>query len=75
MSTYALTLYRQVIYINDDTEEVVLTPPGGSEVIAHDTARKRTGSRSDETTSSTYYNADMDMEVKDVSRRGSIDVA
>lgn len=66
-------MYRQVVYVNDDTEEVVLVPPGGSEVVSHDSARKRTGSRSEETTSSTYYDADMGMEVKSVSRRGSID--
>ena len=36
LSTYALTLYRQVVYINKASDEVVLTPPSGATVRSPD---------------------------------------
>lgn len=36
LSTYALTLYRQVVYINNSTDEVVLTRPKGAAISSGD---------------------------------------
>lgn len=63
LSTYALTLYRQVVYMNDETQEIVLNPPAHSDVTPSPVKSSRSASE-DKASSSTYYNKDMDCEVK-----------
>lgn len=46
LSTYALTLYRQVVYINNSTDEVLLAPPSGAAISSGSVDAKGSGAKS-----------------------------